>query len=202
MASGDRYLLTVRGHHGVSGTQIQNAFVYLQQEGTGTAARLNSSFADDVIPVMLPPCSDGYIIDDLYTINLDDAADYNTQVIGLTGAIAGDVLPLFVTYAFEYVRTTRAIQNGRKAIGLVPESMIVGGDATPAAIILLNNMALAFIAELDDAITVSSWRPQLWRRPGTYESGVVTAPGLFYDVDTVRFTRVSSQNTRKIGRGA
>lgn len=202
MAASDHYLLTLRAHALTSGSAIQNAFVYLQQEGTGNAARLNVAFVAAIVGAILAVSSDQYVIDDVLTINLDDLDDYDTETIADAGESSGQHLPIYNTWYFEYTRTTRAIQNGRKAIGIISEPDSENGNATTTALVLLNNLANALAGELDDPVTVSSWRPQLWRRPGTYSSGVVSAPGLFYDVDDVLYRKISTQNTRKIGRGA
>jgi len=202
MAAGDHYLVTLRAHALTSGSANQNAFVYLQQEGTGDAARLNVAFIADIVPSIIALCADQYICDDVLTINLDNPDDFDTEVIGLAGTVTGQHLPIYNAWAFEYTRTTRAIQNGRKAIGIIAEPDSENGIATSDALARLTTLENALAGEIDDAVTTSSWRPQLWRRPGTYVSGVVSAPGLFYEVDDVRYVRISTQNTRKIGRGA
>lgn len=202
MAATDHYLLTMRGRAITSGTSIQNAFVYFQQEGAGTAVRLNEGFVATIVPLIVGVLSTEYNLDDLLTINLDDPADYDTMVVNEPGTQGGEFLPIYNSFSFEYVRTTRAIQNGRKAFSVIGEANVANGVPNAPTLASLNNLALALGGEVPDAISSSSWRPQLWRRPGTYAAGVVSAPGLFYEIDSVRYVRVSTQNTRKIGRGS
>lgn len=202
MASGDRFQTTLHGHALTSGGAIDNVFVYLQQEGAGGSLQLNTAFIADIVPAIIALSADQYIIDDVESINFDNLSDYNTTVIDEAGTSTGQHLPIFNTWGFEYVRTTRAIQSGRKFIGIIAEPDSENGQPASGVLSRITSMEVALSGEIDDAVTVSSWRPQLWRRPGVYSSGSVSAPGLFYDVDQVRFTKITTCNSRKIGRGA
>jgi len=202
MAIGDKYLLTLRGHAVTSGTQIQNAFVYEQIAGSGNVNDLNVAFAAEIVPAIAAVCADEYVMDDVYTVNLINPADFAIGLIDEPGVGAGEYLPIFTTWTFSYLRTTRAINNGRKAIGILNEAAVVNGAPATVVDAAITSLANALGGNIDNPITSSDYSPRLWRRPGTYDSGVVAAPGLFYPVGGVIFAGVSTQNTRKIGRGA
>ena len=202
MATGDHYLVTVLGHAVSSLTSIQNAFVYEQTAGIGAASHLNGAWVLHQLTEFLAVCSSQYSLDGLQTINLDDLDDYNNAVVDFPGAVSGEYLPIYNAWAFRYYRTTRAIQDGRKAIGIIGEGDQENGVPLALTLGRLTTLANKFLADFDDIPTGSTYTPRLWRRPGTYSSGVVSAPGLFYPVGDVTFERISTQNTRKIGRGS
>jgi len=140
--------------------------------------------------------------DDCVVINLDDTTDYQTFAISGTGAITGESMPTFCAWAFEYIRTDRTVNNGRKSFSLIGENSQEGGDPTSGTLTNLNTLADALADELQEVSGPSRWEPKIFRRPGTYLSGTVAAPGQFFDVDDVVFRRLSTQNTRKTGRGS
>lgn len=201
MAVGNHYLLTLRGHAVASATAIQNAFVYEQIDGIGDAADVNVAFASDITTLLMAVCSTQYSLDTYYTVNLNDPDDFAETAEGTVGEVSGEYLPIYNTWAFEYIRTTRAVQNGRKALGIISENSQTNGAATALTLLDLTPLASALLADITATPTSSIFRPKLWRRPGTYESGVVSAPGLFYPVSDVIYKGISTQNSRKIGRG-
>lgn len=201
MAVGNHYLLTLRGVAVTSGTAIQNAFVYEQIDGIGSSVDLNNAFAVNITPLILAVLSVQYMLNSYYTINLDDPDDFSKTASGEEGVYTGEYMPIFNSWTFEYIRTTRAIQNGRKAFSVIAESGQQNGVATATLLTDLNILATNLQADIDDIATSSVFRPKLWRRPGTYASGVVSAPGLFYPVSDVVYKGLSTQNSRKLGRG-
>jgi hypothetical protein len=143
MSIGDRYLLTLRGEHLPSGSANQNAFVYEMTAGLGGADQLNNAFSAGIVPLISAVTSDQYNMIDEYTINLDDPADFDTLPESTTGGTSGDYLPIFNAWEFEYTRTTRAINNGRKSIGIIPENLSTNGEATSGALTNLGTLATA-----------------------------------------------------------
>lgn len=199
---GDHYSLVLRGHSSGSGVAIQNQFIYELTDGTGTAMAFGDYWEANVLPSILGILSSATVVDDLYVVNLDDPSDFHVTVSGATGVVGDEAMPPFVAFEFEYVRTTRAINNGRKSFGLVAEGSVTGGVISGATATAAAALADLLGSNLTDVVGPKTWAPRLWRRPGTYASGVVSAPGLFYPVQEVNYRRVSTQNTRKIGRGA
>jgi hypothetical protein len=199
---GDRYLLTLRAHSVINSQSVQNVFAYELDSGSGGAPALNDAFAIVVLPDIQAVLVGDTFIDDLYTVNLDDPADYDDKVISSSGLVSGDAMPSFVAWEFEYVRATRAVNNGRKAFGMVSESSVTIGEADAAIIGALTTLAVTLSAPVPTAGLTSTWLPRIFRRPGTYSSGVVAAPGQFFPISDVRYRKVSTQSTRKVGRGS
>jgi len=199
---GNHYVITMRSHAVTNDQSIQNVFCYEVIDGTPTAEFLGDYFKANVLPTIQAILSNGTIIDDFYVVNLEVPSDFATVTSGDDGDIGGDSMPTFVAFEFEYVRTDRTINNGRKAFALVPEDSVVGGVVTPTVRALCNTLADQLAADLVDVGIGASYRPKIWRRPGVYAAGAVAAPGSFFPVADVKFNRISSQNTRKTGRGS
>jgi hypothetical protein len=199
---GDRYLLTLRGHSNINTQSIQNVFAYELTLGAGGAANLNDAFDANVMPQIQGVTVGDTHFDDLYTVNLDDPTDFHTQVLSVTGLVSGDASASFLVWEFEYLRASRAVNNGRKAIGMVSESSVTGGEADPSILVDLSNLAVTFSSPLSDVGVTTTWTPRIFRRPGTYSSGVVAPPGEFFPIFDVLYRRVSTQSTRKSGRGS
>jgi len=196
MATGDRFILTIRGSQDGFGADIDNVFAFEQVAGGGGAAALNNAFAGPVCAKIREALSVAYNMQELYTINVDDLADFSTLTIDEPGEVGGEVLPPFMAWAFTYQRTTRAVNNGRKAFSPIGEASINGGNATAEALIILEALAGLLTVSQGD-LDGNEWSPRLWKRPGTYSTGVVAAPGAFYSFGNVVYARVSTQNTRK-----
>jgi len=203
MASvGDRYLATLRAHSNINTQSIQNVFAYELTDGAGGAVTFNATFEAQILPLIQAVIVGDTHFDEIYTVNLDDPADYELHVLDVSGLVAGDAMPSFVAWEFEYVRSTRAVNNGRKAFGMVSETSVTGGEADPLIADELDDLATALSAPLVGTGLTPTWEPKIFRRPGTYASGVQAPPGAFFPISTVRYRRVSTQSTRKVGRGA
>lgn len=196
MASGDRYVLTIRGTQAGFPAQIENVFAYEQVSGGSGAAALNAAFEDEIGQPIRDILSVAYNMTDFYTINLDDPTDFDVLTLNLPGTQGSDVLPPFMAFAFEYQRTTRAVNNGRKAFSPLSELTVSGGTASPPFVPTLDALAGLLTVSVND-MTTNEWEPRIWKRPGTYSTGVVPAPGIFYSFGNVIYKRVSTQNTRK-----
>jgi hypothetical protein len=199
---GDRYLLTLRAHSLDNSQSIQNVFAYELTVGPGGAHTAAVAFATNIMPAIEAVISVQTFYDDVVVINLDDPTDYETFVISGTGALTGESMPTFCTWAFEYIRTDRTVNNGRKSFGLLAESSANSGRPTSGTETNLFTLADALAAELQEVSGPSRWEPKIFRRPGTYLSGTVAAPGQFFDVSDVVYRSLSTQNTRKTGRGS
>lgn len=203
MASGDRYqLVLIQKYGGAAGVTCDNVFSYEQTNGVGDATTLLNTFAVSVMDDILSIQSSAITNVQISCINLDNLSDYDTLPDGSPGsASAGDTLPPYATWTFRYVRATRAVKDGRKAFSGIPETNQINGIALGTYLGTLDNVATALGQTLTEISTGSSWEPRIWRRPGTYKSGVVAAPGLFYPIAGVVYSSISTQNTRKYGRG-
>lgn len=203
MAIGDHFVITLRGRNIVSGgSDSDNVFVYEQISGSGTAQDLLSAWGDDVYGEIVNILAEAWNFGGCECINLDDPTDFGSLSTSVNGQRTGDPMPPFVAASFIYRRTSRAFNNGGKRFGPISEADVTAGIPTTTYNGLLQACADALEWIVEDTPTLSQWRPVIWRRPGTYASGVVAAPGLFNIISDVDFTAISSQNTRKAGRGS
>lgn len=201
-AIGDHYIATLRGRSTINSQAIQNTFCYELESGVGGAAALGDILNTVIMPPLLDVLSNLVFFDDWYIINLETPTDFADVAINLPGNHAGDSMPSFVAWEFEYVRASRAVNNGRKAFGLISENDVANGGAVGGLVTPLNTLGNWLGSDLVDTGATMRFGPRIWRRPGTYASGVVAAPGAFFEIVNVLYRRVSSQNTRKTGRGA
>jgi len=198
MALDERYVMTLRSHRqGQVGNEFDNVFAFRQNSEDGDAQELNSTWISEVFPLLRPMVNEIITFDELYTICLDDPTDFHLYSIGLGGTSSGDYLPDFCSWTFEYVRPIREINNGRKAIPGVSEAHWTGSALSGGAVAGIPALAAAF----GDSVgaPAAQWIPCIWRRAGDYLVGGVPTPfpDTFYDITLVRFTTVSTQNTRK-----
>jgi hypothetical protein len=198
---GDRFLLTLRGESVTNAQAIQNVFAYELTAGAGSCVDLNTVWVTTVLISVQNITSTGFIINDISTVNLDDPSDFDIHSIGSAGIKVGDQMPSFVAFEFEYQRATRAVNNGRKAFGLVAESTVSNGGADAGIITDLNILAGQLESPIISLAPAATWTPRIFRRPGTYASGVTPPPGAMFPISGVQYRRVSTQNTRKTGRG-
>lgn len=133
---------------------------------------------------------------EIEAINLNDLADfYTTDVIGWTGAIAGDTMPPFTTWYYKYERASREFRPGRKSFGLLAEGSVVDGVAIGSILPDLNTLATALEDNLTTPVAGGTLSPVLARE--AIGVGVLAWTG----VTGVSYQAVSTQNTRKFGRG-
>lgn len=202
MATGDMFLLTLTASRVGGGDIMQNVFGYQQLDGLEGSSELANEFIEENLPSILAIVSEQTTFTGVSCINLNDPTDFaSITLTGNAGEGNGDPMPPFVSWTFEYVRADRTVRNGRKAFGLVPEVGVTDGVVDPAWVTFVNATATALAGDLDSEGDGSSWRPRIYRRPGTYSSGVVAAPGAMYPIQTVSYSSVSTQNSRKFGRG-
>ena len=127
-------------------------------------------------------------------LNLTDGIGFYEHVFStpLSGARPGEFLPTFVAYSFRLNRTTRLTRNGQKRLSGVAEGDVDGNNAIGAVLPLLSQAANRMGTPL--AVNLgSAFIPVIIRfDPATQ---AVTATNL---VASATFTRVSSQNTRKV----
>lgn len=200
MAIGDKYVVTLHSHEsGVTANPFINVFAYQANNGLGTAADLAEVFETDLLAFLINVVSNITIFDQIEVINLDNTLDYDTRVVGSFGTRAGEYLPRFNAWEFEYIRADRAVHNGRKAFGLLAETDVVNGVADVGISGALATLEGSMAVPLIGSITGGNYGPKIYRRAGTYlVSGTPTVfPATFYPIEGVRYNRVSTQNTRK-----
>lgn len=196
MALNDHYLVTVRGEVVETNHPVQNAYVFELIAGTGNYNDMALAFDEDVWPSMQALSTNHYRLIELYIVNLDDPDDFGTIPIDELGSVDSAGLPSYDTWGFKLTRTTRAVQNGRKFIGLVGETDQDNGVPTIGALTRLAAMENKLYSNIQYTGSSAIFSPRIWRRPGTYDSGVVASPGLFYPIGSASFTKITTMKTR------
>lgn len=205
MATGDLYELT--DVQILEGQQVLNVYHYTQVAeatvGTNVVALQNAWTTFILVPLVLVQSVHvehvGYKV-----VNLDNPDEFGLQVATATGNVSGEALPPFCAWSFRLNRATRLVRNGQKRIGGVPESFNDGGVATGAALTLLPAVAIAMGALITDTISGASFTPRIVHKATEAGPGgsPPATPRADYAVASAEYTRISTQNTRKFGRGA
>jgi hypothetical protein len=127
------------------------------------------------------------------SINLDDNTDFTETAIagGTVGLRAGDPLPEFCAWGYQYVRKVRGQRSGAKRFGVVSESDQSGGGPVAGVVAALNALAAQLSAPLTVGI-VDTFFPVILVRPAP--GGSVWGS---HDISSVVFKRLTSQRTRR-----
>jgi len=198
MAVGDLYNIVV--NQSLASQDVQNSYFYEQTvaASSGTAVdAVASAFATDVLPSLSAVQSTSLGYETLYITNLDNPAEFGLVPFVGFGSVASESLPPFAAWGFQYVRTTRAVHNGSKRIGGIPESMQIDGSPTTAADLLLIAAANALGGSMTDPVSAATFVPKIYHRPTIAHPAPARYPVAF----VVR-TGITTQNTRKFGHGS
>lgn len=175
---------------------IENVFVYELTAGLATYNDCALAFLEDLWPAYKALSTVHYHLKDLYVVNLDNLDDFGTVLVDETGSVDSESLPSYDTWGFSLTRVTRASQNGRKFIGLIAETDQQGGAPASGAVARILTMQTKLASTIQYAGDDAVFTPRIWRRPGTYVSGVVPAPGLFYPIGSAFLMKITTFRTR------
>lgn len=127
-------------------------------------------------------------------LNLTDGISYYEHVFPtpLSGARPGEFLPTFVSWAFRLNRQTRQTRNGQKRLSGVAEGDIDGNNPVGVVLPLLTQAASSMGSPLPVGLD-ESLVPVIVRFDAVTQTVTAVNP-----VVNATFTRVSSQNTRKV----
>lgn len=197
MAVGDLWRIIDRQL--LSAQQCLNVYFYEEMtsptEGTPADA-LTVAFIQSIEAVIKNFQSSSCLHFQYEVTNLDDPDQFGTFSNATTGTVASEALPPFVAWAFRLDRASRLVRNGQKRIPGVPESLQVNGEPTSAALALLNLGAVALGGDISAIAPNGSWRPRIAHRLGTVPETYTP-----YAIAGASYSAISSQNTRKFGRG-
>jgi len=196
LAINDTYQLTL-----ISKLDTQtalNVFHYFKTDtGDGTAEDLVDTFVDVVQPSIAAIMSGSSGIFGIDCFNINNLGDFFSLAESVGGTVSGDVMPVFVTNSFKYLRTTRAVRNGAKRIVGVPESGTTDGvNPTSGYATLLAACATAMAADLFGAL--DQYDPCIFHKTSPAGEPLAGTP---HAISGVAWSHFGSQNTRKLGRG-
>lgn len=140
--------------------------------------------------------------DTISIINLSEPLEIYTGAPTLTrnGLTAGDCMPPFTAWAFKLNRSNASTRNGSKRFWGVTEADVINGVVTPGAALGIQAVSAFLGAGMTLEINTSlpndvQLYPVICRKD---ESGGLIAS---QRVNSAIFRSVSTQNTRKFGRG-
>lgn len=192
----DIYLVTLKGT--LFAQETENVFAYELLSGGGSGAPLSAGLAAQFyISVVLPILqivSVEMVFNEIYVENVDDPTDFFTDPISGAGVVTGSCEPPFVAWAFRLIRSTRLSRNGAKRIPGVPSVAIVDDAPDPSRLAALSDFADAYAGNV--VFSSNTFAPIIYRKPSS-----VHPSGLGFLASGAEFVRLSTQNSRKIGRG-
>lgn len=159
-----------------------------------------------------PQCDATLVYDRVEVDEVNGAAIGNYAYVGgQTGQVAGDAMPSFAAVSVQLLRGDRTTRHGWKRFAGVPESFCVDGALTSAAITawqsVIRNLYMPtpvpvvdvnLVDPGDEVVGTVSLRAIIW---GGNDPSFPT--GRYQDVAGFDVKgEVSTQNTRKIGRGS
>lgn len=213
MAVNDIYQLT--DFQTIGGQQIENVYFYRQTAADGafpSAKALVDLWNSQVRIAVTNIQYTGCVHNRYQAINLFSLAELYDVLDSDAGAIAGDVQPFFVAWGFGAPRSDREIRKSTRRIGGVMEVHVTNGVATAPAIALLNTMATAFNAVLNNGVVGGSnnFVPVAVKRikvtPSIgkpyYRLPTSLAEATYRTITNWAYERVTTQSSRKPGHGA
>jgi len=121
---------------------------------------------------------------------------FGSLPIANNGVVAGDCLPPFNSWDFTYLRGGARERNGYKRMAGVPESYQAQGIASGGAGAALTAAASHLAADLNAGLIL--FTPCVLRK---HINHVVQTTPKFYNVSSVIYSKIGSQNSRKYGHG-
>lgn len=174
-----------------AGVECKNIFYYRVQTA-GSATDLLNEWTLELFPKIqaITSTSVTYISRNVY--NLNDLTDFDERQFGAgtDGDVVGDALPSFNAWGFKLNRTDRTTRNGAKRFVGVPESASNLGVHDGS----LSTEIASLEFELSDLVQgagTSVFQPIIYR------SGTSTGNGVWNDVSSASYQRITSQNSRK-----
>lgn len=184
--------------------QVLNVYYY-DYQGELSPTILEDLFDDFVVTVINPVRniqSQQLTYEEVEIVDMSNPlGPYARFPLNLAGTLSGDPLPTFAAWSFKALVATRATRPGGKRIGGVAESSTTDGiTPIPAfmAVIELARQALGNSLEAPAGVfgfpVIVSFNPRISGQPQTIRATQV--------IRDHTVPRISSQVTRRIGRGS
>lgn len=123
-------------------------------------------------------------------------SQFGSKSVVENGIGGGDMLPTFVALDFTYVRGGALERNGYKRFAGIGEASQAQGVPNSSYVAVINAGITALSQEL--LTTGDTWEPVIRR---TRVNRVPQVPPKYYNVSSVIFSKIGSQNSRKVGHG-
>jgi len=201
VAIGDLYQLIDRQEF--ASQTVLNVYYYRLVSSGGSAPFANDlalAFFETLIPAIIDVQVEGLHHNALEVSCPDDPSDFITLTIVApdgVGTAGTDGLPPFVAGAIRLNRASRELRNGQKRLAGPPESAQTNGTVTGTYTTSMNVIAALMAGSLTETGHSSVFVPRIVRKQRTPPYAITADIG----ISSAEFTKLSSQNTRKIGRG-
>lgn len=199
MTIGNRYEL-IDGQEYL-GQDCLNVYYYRQISGlAGDAADLRQAWASTILPAVIAVQCDDVAHVAIATKNLDLPTDFELFALAppTTGVLVGDPMPPFVAWAFRLHRQQTDIHHGAKRYVGISESSQSLGVADGTITTALFNLANALGSDLT-GISGATYEPRIMRRLLDGAGHLIGYQD--FPMGIASYVRISTQNTRKFGRG-
>lgn len=191
------------------GQQVLNVYFYrLDTPVVGNAAEmLVSSFITEVLPDIRAIQTDVITHRSVSAKNLYDETEAHTELISLAGTQTGEGLPGFSAYAYRLIGDNAAVRDGQKRYAGASEQHQVGGVITSAPMLaLMVALATQLATGLSIGVDTNALMPVIVGRildGGQYRLPANSGETVLSNViDSLFNADISSQTSRKVGRGA
>jgi hypothetical protein len=181
----------------VLGEQTVNRWFYgLPVTPVDTLDDFLTEFGNTVLSDLLVTMSSQSSFDTGFAQYVKGGTAFATKTYSASGTTSGDCLPPFVAWDFTLLRSGARERNGYKRIAGVPESSQANGNPTSGARANLDVAAASMAGNI--TLATDEWIPVIRRKR---IGKVIQNPPKYYDISTVQFSRIGSQNSRKSGHG-
>jgi hypothetical protein len=185
--------------------QACNVFFYLINIGSGspTLEDVLEGFRTVVLPSILDIQSQDVEYDTAEADNLTNGIDFGTDPLyaGITGNVSGEALPPYAAWAFTLERASKLTRNGAKRFAGVPESAQQDGVVTAG----FNPTLVTAATAIGTSFAYSNAQGAFSAFPlivGVDTTGQRDLSRVQIPTGAVANAVVSTQNTRKFGRGS
>lgn len=186
--------LTLRGD--IFLQEVNNVYYFAGATGSGSAADLISTFIAEHVGTILTFTCEQMHYADVHVEGVQVVDDIADAIVDETGDITGECLPPFVAWSFRLNRPNTSTRNGYKRFAGVAESSQTNGVALSGVLTNLDTYALTLAQPLVG--TEDTYLPVI--RTAQRNNDVVDPPEYTVFI-TASYREISSQNTRKFGRG-
>jgi len=166
---------------------------------------VDQAFINTIWPEMLPIQSLGVAHVGNIIKNLTNGLDIFTGLDTDSGEATGDGAPSFTSLGFRLNRSTALTRHGSKRIGGISEAASVGNELASAYITPVNDLAAVMGGVIERDGTVDhdvTLEPVIIGRIPTGEPGAGELDlSIVNPVSGAQFVRVTTQTTRRAGRG-
>ena len=200
MPIGDRYEL-LDGQRFLA-QDVINAYFYKATAGPSpSAGDLVTQWIFYVLPKILPLQSTLLVHQIIAARNLDNPLDFfaTPLIAGNVGTSGGQAMPPFVAWAFRLLRTRTDVHHGAKRIAGITENQQVDGVVEPAFQTTVDDFA-SFYGSILPNVNGNLYAPVIMRRVLDENKHLIGYDD--FPAGLGQYVRISTQNTRKFGRGA